>query len=132
METENVILEKNFIENLNDELKPPCVFKCDICFKEYKNRSGLWKHKKTCNQSIKLVFNEFIELDEIDIEDLDETSDIKEHTLLPNMCTMIENLHNENKRIIELNEDLIKKNSLLNDQMNILVKHRAILKLLLD
>ena len=26
---------------------------CDICGKEYKNRTGLWKHKKTCKEVLK-------------------------------------------------------------------------------
>lgn len=141
METENVILETDFIEceiieNLNDEIKPPCVFKCDICFKVYKNRSGLWKHKKTCKQIIKLEFDEFLETSkEIDFEDLEETQDIKEdikEDTLENMYNIIEKLHNENQKINELNEELIKKNTVLSDQINILIKHRAILKLLLD
>jgi uncharacterized protein YaaW (UPF0174 family) len=121
---ENVVLENtNFnYPSSDDEPKKPQIFKCEICFKEYKNRSGLWKHKKTCKENINL-----------ELKELDETLEQNiEEPLLSNIYNMIESLHNENKKIIELNEELIKKNTLLSEQISILVKHHAILKLLLD
>ena len=28
------------------------IYKCDVCNKEYTCRSGLWRHKKICNENI--------------------------------------------------------------------------------
>jgi len=127
---ENVVLENtNFnYPSSDDEPKKPQIFKCEICFKEYKNRSGLWKHKKTCKENINL------ELKELD-ETLENQLNLDQNTqelLLPSIYSMIENLHNENKKIIQMNEELIKTNTTLNEQISILVKHQAILKILLD
>lgn len=36
------------------------TFICNICNKEYKNRNGLWYHKKSCNKN---ETNNTIELD---------------------------------------------------------------------
>jgi len=42
--------ELNMETNKNPP-KQPII--CDICGKTYKNRTGLWKHKKTCDGEIK-------------------------------------------------------------------------------
>ena len=41
-ESNNNVTEKTSINNV-----------CDICFKEYKSRNGLWNHKKKCNKEVK-------------------------------------------------------------------------------
>ena len=43
--------QPKFCQNL------PSNFKCENCYKEYKDKSGLWRHKKKCKNE------EFIELD---------------------------------------------------------------------
>ncbi len=47
-----------FMETLGDKMGTfVAKLKCDICCKEYKDRSGLWKHKKTCLFKNKNILN---------------------------------------------------------------------------
>ena len=41
------------METLEDkEETNVCKLTCDLCFKNYKERTGLWRHKKTCYKPI--------------------------------------------------------------------------------
>jgi hypothetical protein len=38
------------LKNQKKSQKSPDLFSCDYCLREYKNRSGLWKHNKKCQE----------------------------------------------------------------------------------
>ena len=86
-------------------------YKCDICKKSYTNRSGLWKHKKTCKT------NEII-TDEI-------TNTIQTDVIIPNENEIILSLVKQNSDIMKEQSDLknlileIVKNGLINNTNNI-------------
>ena len=45
----NTAQPKSIIGNARQRLqKNTELFTCDVCFKSYKQRSGLWRHKKKC------------------------------------------------------------------------------------
>jgi hypothetical protein len=53
-ETNGNILETKNEQNEQNEQKGQIKeFSCEKCDKEFKSRSGLWKHKKICNEDIK-------------------------------------------------------------------------------
>ena len=54
------------LQKINKNTDKPFAYSCDICHKEYLNRSGLYKHKKSCQVlENKIEFNnEFREQDE--------------------------------------------------------------------
>jgi len=39
----------NIFNEKSTEKSPEKLFTCEICYKKYKERSGLWRHKKKCN-----------------------------------------------------------------------------------
>ena len=47
-----VLSSKNKGKETEKSQKSQDVLSCEICFKPYKSRSGLWKHLKTCNVTI--------------------------------------------------------------------------------
>jgi hypothetical protein len=48
--------------NINDEK----TFKCEICYKEYKARTSLWYHKRSCNKKVEVKSeNALVEKDEL-------------------------------------------------------------------
>jgi len=48
-------LETDFdLQKTPKSQKSPIVFTCENCQREYKNKSGLWKHNKKCNSNISL------------------------------------------------------------------------------
>jgi hypothetical protein len=76
----------------NQKLLESCSFSkhsCKNCNKEFKNRSGLWKHNKKC----------FIEFNESQTEN---HSDIKEPTDKELIMILINELRDENKELIEI------------------------------
>jgi hypothetical protein len=60
---ENLTLAMNFTQNYPNYPKPTCV----NCGKEYKDKSGLWRHKKKC--STNSVINNNVELIDNDLTD---------------------------------------------------------------
>ena len=55
----NATLETNSCKKLQE----PKDYACENCQKEFKNRSGLWKHKQKCNSNITTNHKKFTELD---------------------------------------------------------------------
>lgn len=93
--------------NMHTSLK----FICDICNREYKQRSGLWRHKKKCN----------VKEDITDTEDTNMSVIVKE--LMTHMKTQAEQLRDQNKIINELipkignnNNNKLNINVFLNEQ----------------
>jgi hypothetical protein len=63
----------------------PLKYTCDKCPKEFKNRSGLWKHKQKCNETNNLV-NETVDKDQLILMLIKQNSElIKETTGIKNM-----------------------------------------------
>ena len=86
------------------------IFKCDFCNKEYKNRSGLWKHNKKCF----LIIKDSVEDDEINP---DTTSPNVIMHLLKQNDDFKQLIVEQNKTIIEQSNKLIeicKHNSITN------------------
>ena len=100
--------------------------KCNICNKEYKNRSGLWKHNKTCieNQDNRHHNNNNLTNENMEFKNPAVSTDmiidfIKQNNELKKMLmdqtnTMIE----QNKKIIELSQNNQVINNTTNNQTN--------------
>jgi hypothetical protein len=90
--------QKHFgnIATTNGNTNPAKQHKCDNCDKKYKDRTGLWKHKKTC-----------VRKDVKDINDINDTMEEKEVNLLVQYL-MKENAEfkqlmlDQNKQMVEL------------------------------
>ena len=57
------------------ECKPIIILTCDVCFKSYKSRVGLWKHKKKCITTVNILTKTL----------LPETIDITDKQLIINL-----------------------------------------------
>jgi len=85
---------------INDFLPKTCSkYTCSICCKEYKDNSGLWRHKKKC----KLISSEEIN-DEIVIDNDNENN-------------IIDNTNNELQEMKEFMKYLMKENSEMKSMM---------------
>ena len=95
-------------ENADKNLK---MYKC-ICKKEYKERSGLWRHKKKCsfvNENIQMVVNDEYDNDENDNEHNSDNDDENSNLVKNENTAQMEMLINlfqeqlkENKELKEL------------------------------
>jgi hypothetical protein len=75
----------------NQKLQKSCNFACDICSKEFQNRSGLWKHKKKCFKECKNE-HEIIINKELILMILKQNQDIlKENNELKNIIVDTQN-----------------------------------------
>ena len=81
---------------------------CDICGKEYKNRTGLWKHKKTCKEVLK---NELREPEKVVEEGVPDISKM----ITPDMIMTLLTQNQEFKElIVEQHQEMTKlQNKLL-------------------
>ena len=79
--------------------------KCEFCNKEYKTKSGLWKHVKSCNNlkttSIKNNINLNNNLENLVIKLITENNDIK-NTLLKENHELKKKLDEKDNQIIEM------------------------------
>jgi hypothetical protein len=73
-------------------------FNCDLCNKQYKQRSGLWRHKKKCKKTINLI---------------NKPTDTESLKLV--MQTIISNLNSDNKIKNELLQQLKAQSSIIQD-----------------
>jgi ribosomal protein L37AE/L43A len=69
-------------------------FNCDLCNKQYKQRSGLWRHKKKCNKSINLI-NKHTDT---------ESLKLVMQTIISNLNSDNNMFNNKTKRIIDNTE----------------------------
>lgn len=102
-------LETNFSEN-------SVLLECDVCCRRYKDRTGLWKHKKKCKEKTddtkymdvisKLIYdnqelhNFVMEQSKVLTEQRKETSEIMNKVIemvKPGITTINNNIKNENK-----------------------------------
>jgi hypothetical protein len=115
---DNIITNKNYdIYNLSGkqsldtpvnilQQKVANIHKCEICNKYYKNRSGLWKHKKQC------VINNI---------NIIENNNSNEHNLTPLVLELVKQntdfkdlIIEQNKQLIELSKERIINNNTSN------------------
>ena len=78
---------------------------CDICNKKYKDRTGLWRHKKKCNQDNKIISN--IEI----INNKNENTKLQ-YDIQRKLYTYL--IHNLDKNA-EVNFSLVFTNDILNN-----------------
>ena len=81
---------------------------CDNCEKKYKDNSGLWRHKKKCNQNLNTVIPEKKYLDDTVTEKQENNTNNEQ---------LIQYLINENKEFKSLILELVKKDSLINNNI---------------
>ena len=81
---------------------------CDNCEKKYKDNSGLWRHKKKCNQNLNTVIPEKKYLDDTVTEKQENNTNNEQ---------LIQYLINENKEFKNLILELVKKDSLINNNI---------------
>ncbi len=87
--------------------------KCNNCGKNYKDRSGLWKHKKICNNEInKKICNNEINKKICNNENINET----ENTILDSSSNEIKVLTNLVIELVKNNTELQKQTSELQKQ----------------
>ena len=68
----------NILESVGNTNQPkisPENFCCDKCYKEFKTRSGLWKHSKICNLEDKQINVDFSSKDQLLFELLKQNKD---------------------------------------------------------
>ena len=84
-------------------------YKCNICNKEYKHHSSLWKHKKNC-----------LPKNEDDVDDINiicDTNDINKITQIDNAIDEIHPKNMDKEEIYDLVKYLIKENSELKNMI---------------
>ena len=81
-------------------------YMCIKCNKLYKNRTGLWKHKKKCNEEIKNenIKNENIKNENIKNENtiVDENTNVNEHSMKNFILDIIKNNTDALKEMMEV------------------------------
>ena len=99
----------NILETLETDPRP--THKC-VCGKKYKNRDGLWKHKKKC---VKDLESTPVIIDPTDVANLNPQLDLNNHTLI------IEVLQ-QNQEFKELIIEQNKQNQDLQKQLMVIAK----------
>lgn len=96
------LLTRKHILNASLNEKYYTDFVCDLCNKKYKNRNGLWYHKKRCSQEN--VENEIVSIDVVKEEDVSANSTKTEETIYKEMfLSMVQ----ENKEMRKTIQELI-------------------------
>jgi len=100
---------------------------CNNCSREYKDRSGLWKHNKTCTTSIQIDISPSVESDEIvsEIQDKDNNDEEKNKVI---QLLIKENAEFKNivLEVMKSNSDLQKQNNEIQKQMIEVCKNNSI------
>ena len=98
-----------------------CEFICELCGKEYNQRSGLWRHKKTCGESInknKIKKKAVINISDANIEnkvikDLEnENVELKSF-----MEKMMNGIYNDTKVKTEMMEQMKEQRKIIQDMI---------------
>ena len=96
------------------------IYPCSFCYKEFKNRSGLWKHKQKCNNnnnnSDKISDQKETEAKELIQYLLKENSEFKQLMIDQNkhMMEQNKNMLDQNKNMLELAKNSGNHNSNVN------------------
>jgi hypothetical protein len=109
--------------NGNNEIPTNDILKCPDCSKEYKYRSGLWKHRKICefveplstknNVSVELIMEVINQSKELQNVLVEQTKELQNKLLEQNK--------EHNQQIIELakNQSIVNNNNTTNQQFNL-------------
>jgi hypothetical protein len=96
---------KTISSQISPEVENNIIFTCNICNKQYKNRSGLWRHNKVCNIIKNEATNEAINnsLDDTKIL-IDDTKILIDDTkiLIATMKDLLHTYQEERTKILEL------------------------------
>ena len=94
------------------ETKKSGQYFCDICNnREFKTKSGLWKHKKHCT-SANTINKKYINQDEDEIEDEDVYEDENKYKKQQDLIEYLMKENNEFKQLmIEQNQQMMKQNN---------------------
>ena len=89
---------KTISSQIGLEVENNIIFTCNICNKQYKNRSGLWRHNKVCNIIKNEATNEAIN------NSLDDTKILIDDTkiLIATMKDLLHTYQEERTKILEL------------------------------
>jgi hypothetical protein len=93
---------KTISSQIGPEVENNIIFTCNICNKQYKNRSGLWRHNKVCNIIKNEATNEAI--NEAINNSLDDTKILLDDTkiLIATMKDLLHTYQEERTKILEL------------------------------
>jgi len=110
--TRHLLTHKHIINHLatNGNIKNDIQYICEFCEKNYKDRTGLWKHKKVCNIQKETILDKHIEHEKIKIPDDNLI------TMLINQC---KELRDENKELIEIIKNGTHNNNSHNKTFNL-------------
>ena len=82
---------KTISSQISPEVENNIIFTCNICNKQYKNRSGLWRHNKVCSIIKNETTNEALN------NSLDDTK-----ILIATMKDLLHTYQEERTKILEL------------------------------
>ena len=82
---------KTISSQISPEVENNIIFTCNICNKQYKNRSGLWRHNKVCSSIKNETTNEALN------NSLDDTK-----ILIATMKDLLHTYQEERTKILEL------------------------------
>lgn len=102
-------LDTNTAETAETAISSIKIYSCEFCDKTYCNRSGLWKHKKKCNQSIENNMIQTIVEQQQTI--MNELIDIKQQN------TDIKKENTELKQLLQTQNQIIVSNNNNNNQL---------------
>ncbi len=79
------------------------IIECEICHKEFKSRSGLWRHKKKCS------FENESKEEEVNVEeDVDHQNPMTEINILNNkVCTLTEEIKSLKELILDIRHKIL-------------------------
>ena len=85
------IKHKNNVSTTDNNTKNEKIYICDCCEKEYNDRAGLWRHKKSCTPKKEHILNTNV-----------ENAKITDDNLIVMLINQCKELRDENKELINI------------------------------
>ena len=85
------IKHKNNVSTTDNNTKNEKIYICDCCEKEYNDRAGLWRHKKSCTPKKEHILNTNV-----------ENAKITDDNLIVMLINQCKELRDENKELIDI------------------------------
>ena len=82
---------KNNVSTTDNNAKNEKIYICDCCEKEYNDRAGLWRHKKSCTLKKEHIINTNV-----------ENAKITDDNLIVMLINQCKELRDENKELIDI------------------------------
>jgi hypothetical protein len=111
-------------------------YMCNNCSREYKDRSGLWKHSKTCTSSTQIVITPLTETDEkgtdeidtneIETDEMDDKHAYEKDKVIDFLIKENAEFKNIVLEVMKNNSDLQKQNNEIQKQMIEVCKNNSI------